>query len=63
MYILFAYLLLQVHGAKPTVDFLCDNPHIKAISFVGSNQVMRALEQDTCRTFLGTGVSILSRYN
>jgi malonate-semialdehyde dehydrogenase (acetylating) / methylmalonate-semialdehyde dehydrogenase len=27
-----------VHGSRPTVDFLCDNSRIKAISFVGSNQ-------------------------
>ncbi|KAI8913387.1 Aldehyde/histidinol dehydrogenase [Gorgonomyces haynaldii] len=26
-----------VHGGVPTVNFMCDNPHIKAISFVGSD--------------------------
>lgn len=26
-----------VHGAVDTVNFLCDNPDIKAISFVGSD--------------------------
>jgi malonate-semialdehyde dehydrogenase (acetylating)/methylmalonate-semialdehyde dehydrogenase len=26
-----------VHGSVPTVNFICDNPHIKAISFVGSD--------------------------
>lgn len=28
-----------VHGGKKTVDFICDHPDIKAISFVGSNHV------------------------
>lgn len=28
-----------VHGTKPTVDFIIDNPAIKAISFVGGNKV------------------------
>jgi len=28
-----------VHGGKKTVDFLCDAPEIKAISFVGSNLI------------------------
>jgi malonate-semialdehyde dehydrogenase (acetylating) / methylmalonate-semialdehyde dehydrogenase len=28
-----------VHGGKPTVDFLCDDPVIKAITFVGSGHV------------------------
>jgi malonate-semialdehyde dehydrogenase (acetylating) / methylmalonate-semialdehyde dehydrogenase len=27
-----------VHGSRPTVDFLCENSRIRAISFVGSNQ-------------------------
>ncbi|KAF8817821.1 putative methylmalonate-semialdehyde dehydrogenase [acylating] [Cardiosporidium cionae] len=27
-----------VHGGKPTVDFICRDSHIKAISFVGSNR-------------------------
>ena len=30
-------VLNVVHGAKDTVDFLCDAPDIRAISFVGSN--------------------------
>ena len=30
-----------VHGGKPTVDFICDAPEIKAISFVGSEKVGR----------------------
>lgn len=30
-------VLNVVHGAKPTVDFLCEDPAIKAISFVGSD--------------------------
>lgn len=28
-----------VHGGKPTVDFICDSPIIKAISFVGSDRI------------------------
>eukprot|EP00112_Aurelia_sp_Birch-Aquarium-sp1_P003118 Seg1348.11 transcript_id=Seg1348.11/GoldUCD/mRNA.D3Y31 product="Methylmalonate-semialdehyde dehydrogenase" protein_id=Seg1348.11/GoldUCD/D3Y31 len=28
-----------IHGGKESVDFVCDNPHIKAISFVGSDFV------------------------
>jgi malonate-semialdehyde dehydrogenase (acetylating)/methylmalonate-semialdehyde dehydrogenase len=28
-----------IHGTKPAVDFVCDNPKIKTISFVGSNHV------------------------
>ncbi|CAH0022487.1 unnamed protein product [Clonostachys rhizophaga] len=28
-----------VHGGAPTVNFILDNPYIKAISFVGSNKV------------------------
>ena len=28
-----------VHGGKETVDFMCTNPDIKAVSFVGSNRV------------------------
>jgi malonate-semialdehyde dehydrogenase (acetylating)/methylmalonate-semialdehyde dehydrogenase len=27
-----------IHGQHQAVDFICDNPHIKAISFVGSDQ-------------------------
>ncbi|KAF9951802.1 hypothetical protein BGZ70_000853 [Mortierella alpina] len=33
-----AGVLNIVHGAKDTVNFICDNEHIKAISFVGSDQ-------------------------
>jgi malonate-semialdehyde dehydrogenase (acetylating)/methylmalonate-semialdehyde dehydrogenase len=28
-----------IHGAKPTVDFLCDNENVRAVSFVGGNMV------------------------
>lgn len=28
-----------IHGGREAVDFLCDAPDIKAISFVGGNQV------------------------
>ena len=30
------------HGTKPAVDFLCTDPAIRAISFVGSDHVVRA---------------------
>ena len=29
-----------IHGTKDSVDFICDNPDIKAISFVGSDKVV-----------------------
>ena len=32
-------VLNVVHGGKPSVDFLCDTPIVKAISFVGSDRV------------------------
>jgi len=32
-------VLNVVHGGKPTVDLLCDDPIIQAVSFVGSNIV------------------------
>jgi malonate-semialdehyde dehydrogenase (acetylating)/methylmalonate-semialdehyde dehydrogenase len=32
-------VLNVVQGGKPTVDFLCDDPRIKSISFVGSDTV------------------------
>eukprot|EP00794_Sanderia_malayensis_P017649 gene17649-19404_t len=32
-------VLNVIHGAKESVDFICDNPIIKAISFVGSDFV------------------------
>jgi malonate-semialdehyde dehydrogenase (acetylating)/methylmalonate-semialdehyde dehydrogenase len=28
-----------IHGGKNAVDFVCDDPNIKAVSFVGSNHV------------------------
>jgi malonate-semialdehyde dehydrogenase (acetylating)/methylmalonate-semialdehyde dehydrogenase len=28
-----------IHGAKPAVDFLCDDEHVRAVSFVGGNMV------------------------
>ena len=31
-------VLNVVHGAKPTVDAICDDPNVKAISFVGSDR-------------------------
>ena len=32
-------VLNVIHGAKESVDFVCDNPRIQAISFVGSDFV------------------------
>lgn len=34
-------VLNVVHGAKPTVDAICNHPDIKAVSFVGSSHVGR----------------------
>ena len=31
-------VLQIVHGSTDTVNFLCDSPHVKAISFVGGNE-------------------------
>ena len=31
-------VLQVIHGAAPTVNFLCDAPSVRAISFVGGNQ-------------------------
>ena len=36
-------VLNVVHGGKPTVDFICDAPEIKAISFVGSDKVGKSI--------------------
>ena len=35
--LLFLFKMQVVHGAHDTVNFMCDSPVIKAISFVGSN--------------------------
>lgn len=29
-----------IHGQHNAVNFICDNPHIRAISFVGSDQAV-----------------------
>lgn len=34
-----AGVLNVIHGGKEAVDFVCDAPEVKAISFVGGNQV------------------------
>lgn len=36
-------VLNVIHGGKPTVDFICDHPFIKAISFVGSDKAGKAI--------------------
>ncbi|XP_023247806.1 probable methylmalonate-semialdehyde dehydrogenase [acylating], mitochondrial, partial [Copidosoma floridanum] len=33
-------LLNIIHGEKEAVNFICDNPDIKAVSFVGSDQAV-----------------------
>jgi malonate-semialdehyde dehydrogenase (acetylating)/methylmalonate-semialdehyde dehydrogenase len=38
-----------IHGAHEAVSFICDNPDIKAISFVGSDQAVR-----TCVMYMYT---------
>jgi malonate-semialdehyde dehydrogenase (acetylating)/methylmalonate-semialdehyde dehydrogenase len=38
-------VLNVVHGGKPTVDFICDAPEIKAISFVGGGFVGNYIHQ------------------
>ncbi|KAI9229078.1 MAG: Aldehyde/histidinol dehydrogenase [Piptocephalis tieghemiana] len=38
-------VLNVVHGGKPTVDFMCDDPSIKSISFVGSDAVGRYIHE------------------
>ncbi|CAI2187154.1 6226_t:CDS:2 [Funneliformis geosporum] len=38
-------VLTVVHGSVGTVNFLCDNEHIKAISFVGSDKVGKYIYQ------------------
>ena len=40
-----AGVLNIVHGSKPAVDFLCTDPSIKAVSFVGSNQAGEYIHQ------------------
>lgn len=38
-------LINMVHGGKPSVDALLDNPDVKAVSFVGSTNVARYIYQ------------------
>ena len=35
-----------IHGAHDAVNFVCDNKHIKAISFVGSDQAVSIVCRD-----------------
>ncbi|KAK3608550.1 hypothetical protein CHS0354_042527 [Potamilus streckersoni] len=37
-----------IHG-KPAVDFICDHPDIKAISFVGSDQIGQYVYEQGCK--------------
>ena len=34
-------VLNVIHGQKESVDFICDHPAIRAISFIGSDHVVR----------------------
>ncbi|KAJ1546059.1 Methylmalonate-semialdehyde dehydrogenase [acylating] mitochondrial [Cladochytrium tenue] len=43
-------VLNVVHGAVPTVNFICDDPHVKAISFVGSDIAGRHIFERGTRT-------------
>jgi len=38
-----------VHGQHDTVNFICDNPDIKAISFVGSDQAGKYIYERGCK--------------
>jgi malonate-semialdehyde dehydrogenase (acetylating) / methylmalonate-semialdehyde dehydrogenase len=40
-----AGVLNIIHGGKETVDFICDNQHVRAISFVGSTDVGEYIHQ------------------
>lgn len=42
-----------IHGTKNAVDFVCDNPEIKAISFVGSDFVGQVCEGRRAGVALG----------
>lgn len=39
-----------VHGGRDTVEFLCDAPEIKAISFVGSDRVGQSIHERATKT-------------
>lgn len=39
----------MIHGAHKTVDFICDHPDIRAISFVGSDQAVSEWEREVER--------------
>lgn len=36
-------LLNVIHGQHAAVDFICEHPDIRAVSFVGSDQAVRPL--------------------
>jgi malonate-semialdehyde dehydrogenase (acetylating) / methylmalonate-semialdehyde dehydrogenase len=38
-----------IHGAHDSVNFICDNPDIKAISFVGSDQAGKYIYERGCK--------------
>ena len=38
--VVFPGVLNIIHGTHDSVNFICDNPDIKAISFVGSDQAV-----------------------
>eukprot|EP00456_Euglypha_rotunda_P048224 TRINITY_DN38631_c0_g2_i2.p1 TRINITY_DN38631_c0_g2~~TRINITY_DN38631_c0_g2_i2.p1 ORF type:complete len:130 (-),score=27.45 TRINITY_DN38631_c0_g2_i2:11-400(-) len=42
-------VLNVIHGQVDTVNFICDHPSIRAISFVGSNREIGRAVQQECR--------------
>lgn len=38
-----------IHGSNDAVTFICDNPDIKAVSFVGSDQAGKYIYERACR--------------
>jgi malonate-semialdehyde dehydrogenase (acetylating) / methylmalonate-semialdehyde dehydrogenase len=46
-----------IHGTHDSVNFICDNPDIKAISFVGSDQAVR-LHENWLNFLIGIGIIV-----
>lgn len=45
-------LLNVIHGQHAAVDFICEHPDIKAVSFVGSDQAVRCYRPLLCERSL-----------
>lgn len=54
-------LLNVIHGQHAAVDFICEHPDIKAVSFVGSDQAVRRNES-MMKKFIFLNTFPLSRY-